>query len=193
VEEILAPQVDWRDHVRMIMTGIFGARGETWAKLDRRSAALYGLAIDMDPNPFCLKPGRKGYGADTVVVCRDTSGSISAEEESAYMGEIGGILADVRPRRVLLIDCDARVQRVQELASLEEAGDEKVRETLGHGGTSFIPPFVWCEENHVKPEAFIYLTDGHGPHLDTPPEYPVVWVMTTDQTPPFGETIRLKV
>lgn len=195
VEEILAPQVEWRDHVRMLMTGMFGAKGETWAKLDRRSAALYGLGMKLgSDNPFFLKPGRKGYGADTVIVARDTSGSIGDEEESAYMGEIGGILADVRPRRVILLDCDTRICQVQELYCLEEASDEKVRTTLGHGGTDLRKIFDWVRDNDHKPECLIVLTDCQTPWPNENPGYPTVVVATTDAaSPAWAERVRLKV
>jgi predicted metal-dependent peptidase len=192
VNEILDPQVDWRDHIRMQMMGIFGSRGETWKKLDRRSVAMFGLAIDLPDNPFMIRPGRKGYGADCVVVARDTSGSMSTAEEAAAIAEIGGILADVRPRRVIVIDCDARVAQVQELETFEDATDERMQRTLGHGGTSFIPPFEYLEEHNIRPECLVYCTDMQGP-FPADPGYPTIWCATTDAVAPFGETIRIKI
>ena len=38
----------------------------------------------------------------------------------------------------------------------------------------------------------VFFTDGYGSFGDDP-GLPVLWVMTTDVEPPFGETIRVNV
>jgi predicted metal-dependent peptidase len=184
VDELLQPQVDWRDHIRLVMTGIFGSRGETWTRPNRRRLVL---------NPLVILPGRRGNGADTVVVARDTSGSVSAAELAAYTAEIAGILADVRPKRVVLIDCDAAIQQVQDLHSLDDAADAHARGAKGGGGTSFVPVFDWIAKNlDREPDALVYCTDMMGSFPSEAPSYPVVWAATTDHKAKFGDHIRLK-
>ena len=184
INAILEPQVDWRDHIRLLMTGIFGARGETWDKPNRRRLAL---------NPIVILPGKRGYGAELVVVARDTSGSVTEDELAAYMAEVNGILADVRPRRVVLIDCDAAVQQVQDLYTLDDAEQARLNGAKGGGGTSFCPVFDHIEQHDLKPEAVIYCTDMHGRFPTVAPPYPVIWAATTDVAAPWGDVVRVKV
>lgn len=189
IDEILEPQVDWREHVRMLLTGHMGANRETWDSLNRRYAALGALAS----NPVPQFPGRKGFGADTVAVVLDNSGSIEERELSAFFAEVGGVIQDVRPKRVVLIWCDAVIHQVDEARSLDELADIRVKGSKGGGGTSFIPPFEYLAKEDISPDALIYLTDLCGPFPAKPPAYPVVWAATTDQEVPWGDVVRIKV
>jgi predicted metal-dependent peptidase len=62
----------------------------------------------------------------------------------------------------------------------------------GGGGTSFTPPFNYLEEHNLNREIdfMVYFTDGWGSFPD-PPDYRTIWVMYQDETPPFGETVRV--
>jgi predicted metal-dependent peptidase len=191
VDEILEPQVSWREHIRMLVTGKVGARHETWDKLNRRRIAVSVNAISRG-DPFVVMPGRKGFGANDVAVVVDTSGSIGQKELDSFFAEIGGIMQDVRPKRIYVIWCDARVAGVDMVSSLDELGHIKAN-PKGGGGTDFRPPFIWLEENQVRPECLIYLTDGYGPFPDQAPGYPAIWCMITDVDPPWGEVVRIKV
>ena len=189
VDEIMDPQVDWRDHVRMLMAGHLGANRETWDTLNRRYAALGALAS----TPVAQLPGRRGYGADTVAVVVDNSGSIGEKELSAFFAEVGGVLADVKPKRVVLIWCDAAVQQVDEARSLDELSDIRVKGSPGGGGTDFRPPFGYLEKEGIVPESLIYITDLYGSFPDKAPAYPVVWCASTDVEVPWGDVVRIKV
>jgi predicted metal-dependent peptidase len=181
VEEIINPQVNWREHIRMILTGKLGSRRETWLNPNRRRLVL---------NPIVYMPGKKGHGAELVAVWIDNSGSIGKAEYNAFFSEIGGILVDVKPKRLLVGWCDAVVRRTEWASSLEEFWDHAYKPTPGGGGTSFVPPFQWMKANDVEPETVVYLTDGYGP-FGPRPGCDVVWCMTTDVTAPWGETVRI--
>jgi predicted metal-dependent peptidase len=140
-----------------------------------------------------IMPGRKGHGCGVVAVGVDTSGSITPKEISAYMAEVGAILADVRPQGVVLFECDAAVQRVSEANTLDELEVIMARGVSGGGGTAFTPVFDEINKRGLKPEALIYCTDMYGSFPDTPPNYPVIWAATTDVRAPFGDVVRLKV
>jgi predicted metal-dependent peptidase len=73
VEEILEPQVSWRDKLRLTVTGIVGARKEDWSRVNRRRIVT---------QPIIYLPGKKGHGANTVVVAMDTSGSIYSDAKA---------------------------------------------------------------------------------------------------------------
>lgn len=184
VEEILDPQVAWTDHIRMLLAGKIGARGETWNKPNRRRLAL---------NPIVIMPGRRGYGADTVVVAVDTSGSIGDRELNAFMAEVGGILNDCKPRRIIVLGCDARITSEEEVSTLDEVCELAGKGLGGGGGTSFVPVFEFCEEQNIRPETLVYLTDGYGTFPESKPAYPVIWAMTTTVDPPWGEIVQVKV
>ncbi len=186
VDEILQPQVDWTEHVRMLLTGRMGSRRETWDRPNRRRLAL---------NPIIVMPGRRGYGAELVVVALDTSGSIYAAPRAlaAFFAEVGGVLDDVRPRRVILIECDAKVQRVQEAGSIGELEHARTQGVKGGGGTRFEPVFEHLAAENLVPETLVYLTDLQGSFPDEAPGYPVVWCSIEKGTAPFGDVVTIEV
>lgn len=184
VDDVMQPQVDWREHVRALLTGHMGSRRETWDRPNRRRLVL---------NPMIVMPGRRGYGAHTVACVIDNSGSIGEKELSAFFSEVGGVLADVRPKRVVLIWCDAAVQQVDTASSLDELQDIRVKGSPGGGGTSFIPPFEYLANEGITPETLIYITDMYGSFPAEPPPYPVVWCASTEQPAPWGDVVRIKV
>lgn len=189
VDEILAPQISWREHLRLLLVGRIGSRRESWERPNRRRLAL-GRG---DPVKTVVLPGRKGTGADNLAVVLDSSGSIYCDPKllSMFFAELGGIAADCRPRKIWVIHCDAEVQRVDEVRSLLEVEDVRVKGTVGGGGTSFIPPFLWLKEQGIVPDTLVYLTDGYGAFGEAP-SYPVIWAMNTDVEAPFGEVVRIK-
>ena len=105
VDAILEPQVDWKDHIRMVLTGKIGRRRESWDTPNRRRIVL---------NPAIYLPGRRGHGANDVTVVIDNSGSISETELTTFFSEATAILADCRPKLVRVIWCDWEVRRVEE-------------------------------------------------------------------------------
>ena len=183
VDELLTPQVDWRDHIRLLMTGKIGARGENWKRPNRRRLAL---------NPIVVLPGRRGYGCELVVVGVDTSGSIGEHELAVFLSEVSGILSDVKPHKIIVIGCDAAVSQVDEVSSLDEFEGLREKGIKGGGGTCFEPVFDYIEEHDLKPETVVYLTDLMGSFPDEAPAYPVVWAATTNLTPPWGDVVRIK-
>ena len=107
--EHLEPKVDWREKIEALFARKLGTGSYNWRSLDRRLVVRDIIA-----------PGRSGFGADTVIVGIDTSGSIGPKEVNMFLAEVGGILEDVRPRRVLVAWCDAKLHRVDEM---DEPGD----------------------------------------------------------------------
>ena len=183
IEGILEPQVEWREHIRMTVTGHIGARHETWTRPNRRRLAL---------NPQLILPGRRGYGAELVAIGIDTSGSIycSPKALEAFFTEVSGILADVRPRRIVVIECDAVVQRVSEISTLDEFEMLKDSGVKGGGGTNFRPVFAHLEKENMRPDTMIFFTDLAGV-FPADPGYPTVWATIVPGTAPFGQTVYI--
>lgn len=132
-------------------------------------------------------PSLKGEEIE-IAWCLDTSGSISTEEARIGLSELKGIL-DVFPRYVVhYFQVDSMVQDYRMLTP--DNPEDWTCEVKGRGGTSFIPVFEKIEEMDLKPSILIYFTDLEGPFPDTAPDYPVLWLTTTDaKEVPFGEKI----
>jgi predicted metal-dependent peptidase len=178
--EVLEPTAAWQDLIRAFFARKVGSGSYDWRKPDRR-------LIQRD----IYAPQRSGNGCGDVVVAVDTSGSIGQAELDQFMGEMRGILEDVRPMRMFVVMCDAKVQKVYELEEASELHDIKLH---GGGGTAFDPVFRWVDEEGVRPEALVYLTDGMGSFPKEPPPYPVVWGSTWASSQyPFGDVVDIPI
>lgn len=176
VNEITQGKVDWRAVLRRFMTD--SARDDySYARLNRRFASL-GIYL----------PGLYSEAMGEICAVIDTSGSISDEILSEFGAEIADIRSATRPTMTRLIYCDADVNHVDEF---DQSDDFKVT-PHGGGGTDFRPPFRWLQERDFEPRVLVYLTDGYGPFPAEPPNYPVLWLMTTDVIPPWGEVVRIE-
>jgi len=124
-----------------------------------------------------------------IAVVGDTSGSIDGPTFDVFGTEICAIAAETRPEMTYIISCDTRVKNWQEFPR----GDVVTPEFKGGGGTDFRPPFAELEKRGIEPACLVYLTDGYGTFPDSPPAYPVLWVMTTDVQPPWGQCLRIEI
>jgi predicted metal-dependent peptidase len=115
---------------------------------------------------------------------------MGAKEFDASFAEVADILTNCRPEKLFMLDCDTKVYNVHELSSYSDVYNEKP-EMRGGGGTSFIPVFEKVEELGLQPDILIYFTDGYGVFPSEKPNYPVLWVSTTDQAYPFGEVVKV--
>jgi predicted metal-dependent peptidase len=162
--DTLAPKVDWREHIKSLFARKVGSGTFDWSRPDRR-------LITRD----IYAPGRSGYGAGTVVVGIDTSGSVGSKELDMFMAEVSGILEDIRPKRLVMIWCDAKVHRIDECEDISDLNTIRHKGAPGGGGTSFIPVFDAINKEGLEPEALVYLTDGLGSFPNVAPSYPVIW------------------
>ena len=182
VEEMLKPQVNWKDRLRHIVTRIVSREATSWASPHRRRLVTQKIFF----------PSYTGFGAGTVVKVVDTSGSMGQAEFDASYAESAEILSTCRPQRLWLMSCDAKVHDVHELDANTDLYTYKP-ELRGGGGTNFIPAFEKVDELGIQPDCLIFFTDGYGTFPPVPPPYPVIWVMTTDVQPPFGDLVRVEL
>lgn len=182
VEEILNPKVNWADKLRHSMTRSFERQSSSWASPHRRRLVSQKVYY---PRPT-------GIGAGAVVWVSDTSGSMGQREYDAAVAEVADILSTCKPRDLWVLGCDSAVASVEHMdSSADLVANPPVME--GGGGTSFNPPFVWVEEEDIRPDILVYFTDGYGDWPDRQPDYPVVWIMTTDVVPPWGEYVKVEL
>lgn len=177
IDQILNPQVDWRETLRRFCTE---ENKDDYSWL-RPNKYFIGSGI-------CI-PSLYSQGMGEMVVAVDTSGSITKEVLDAFGSEVQAVRDAVQPRVTHIIYCDSKINHVEELGQY----DQVELKAYGGGGTSFCPPFELIEEQGWQPAAFVYLTDLYGNAPDAPPDYPVLWCCTTDQRAPWGETVRIEV
>ena len=182
--QILTPQVSWQEHIQTLFARKVGNGAYDWRRADRR------LITRDDP---VFAPGRSGHGAGTIVLGVDTSGSINGPTLDMFFAEMAGILEDLRPKRMVIVWCDARVNRVDEA---EDPGDLNViraKGAPGGDGTSFVPVFDEIQKLGLAPDALVYLTDGLGTFPSAAPSYPVIWgsIYLEADKYPFGDVVMI--
>jgi predicted metal-dependent peptidase len=180
LNNLLQPKLDWREHLRRFMTD-YDNSDYTWSRANRRHIAQ-GLYL----------PTAWNEGLGEVVVAIDTSASLSQDELTQFQGELNGILEDCPPKKLHLIQCDTRVNKVDEY---DKTDLPLMINVYGRGGTAFEPVFKEVEERGIQPECLVYLTDLYGDSDFDAPPYPTMWVTTEDGAPEpnFGEKLLLEV
>lgn len=181
LETVLEPKVDWQEKIRALFARKIGSGTFDWKRPDRRM-----ITRDI------YAPGRSGFGAGTVVVGIDTSGSIGPRELDMFMAEMSGILEDVKPKRLLIMWCDAKVHRVDECEEATDLTAIRAKGAPGGGGTAFEPVFNKIAAMDLQPEALVYLTDGLGSFPKKAPAYPVIWGNIYPSSKyPFGDVVDI--
>lgn len=177
LEEVGKPKVDWRAYLRRFVTER-SKNDYSWSRPQRRFLAQ-GLVL----------PGLYSESMGCMVAVSDDSGSVGDDMLKALSTEIDAIASACTPQRLMHISCDCEINHVGEFGP-----DEKfVMTSKGGGGTDFRPPFEYIKEQSVRPACLVYLTDGYGPFPETAPDYPVLWCMTTEVIPPWGEHVRIEL
>lgn len=175
VDDISAPKVPWKDQLRQF----FNIRQRDDFSWRRPKNALISQGLYL--------PSLDSVRMGPVVVAVDTSGSIDDPILKAFQSEVQAVIDECCPSRLVVIYCDAAVNKVKEY----QAGDIIELKAVGGGGTDFRPVFDYVQTADIEPCCLVYLTDllGQFPKPETVP-YPVLWgcVLKT-QVAPFGETI----
>lgn len=184
-DQILEPVVNWTDHIQAIFNRTVGNGTYDYRKPDRRM-----IVRDI------VIPGRSGFGAGTVAIGLDTSGSIYAIPKliERFLAEIVGILEDVRPRQVIIFQCDAVIHQVDVVTDVLDIEHLRKVGVKGGGGTSFKKPFQWLAKNDVQNlDCMLYLTDGDGDFPDEAPDCPVIWgdISGDASKYPWGEVVHI--
>jgi predicted metal-dependent peptidase len=95
---------------------------------------------------------------------------------------------ECNPSKIHVLYVDAEVQQHDEFDSADEV-EFKFR---SGGGTRMEAGFAWVQANNIEPDVVITLTDGYD-HFTKAPDFPVVWVVSSEQKPPYGMVIPFKV
>ena len=180
IEKLRRPELPWRDLLRQFVTSCYGG-SRRWLPPERRyvSRRLY-------------LPSYRDNRMNAVMAI-DTSGSTTGDLPQ-FFAELSSLLNSFGKYDLTVIQCDCDIQHVETFSEAKHFPRNYQWESFGHGGTSFVPPFNYVREQRLKPDIFIYLTDGFGDTPETKPRYPVLWVLTQDGHIPakWGRCIKLK-
>jgi predicted metal-dependent peptidase len=169
-------RVDWRECLRRCWSHSNPA-DYSWLKPNRRHI-WQGLYL----------PGVVREGVGEVVVAVDCSGSVSARQLSLFEAEIQSIVEGQRPELLRVLYFDTLVHKVD----IYQPGQPIKLAPVGGGGTDFRPCFAWIEENLVRPEMVVFLTDLDGVLPDDAPPYEVIWASTGAREAPFGVLVPMQ-
>jgi len=166
-------KVDWRDRFQRAFAATI-PNDYSWMRPNRRliHAGLY-------------LPGVSREGVGELVIAIDCSGSINERQLGQFAGEVNALIEEHRPEKVHLLYFDTLIHR----HDVYSCGEQVALMPVGGGGTEFAPVFEHIDQNGLNPHALVVLTDLYGPVPDREPHYPVIWVSTSSQVAPFGETI----
>lgn len=122
-----------------------------------------------------------------LLIAIDTSGSIEKKVVQQFLSEIQMIMHQISNVKIIMVECDAEIQRITEY---EYGENLNLRNYSGGGGTDFRPVFNLIEKLDI--DLLIYFTDGFGKYPDRIiREIPILWVITTDYEVPFGSAINI--
>ncbi len=180
ISKVMQPQVDWRRVLREFVA--------SKAKIDRTYERLARRFLGGEDE--LLMPSLGGEAIGDIVVAVDCSGSISSHELDPFAAEIASIHADTKPSKLHVVYFHHDVAG----ADTFEPDDTVEIKPRGSGGTAFSPIFKYINDNQLAPCATIVLTDLYCSDFGPVPDYPVLWVSTTDQNNvPWGKILRMKI
>jgi predicted metal-dependent peptidase len=187
INGILRPKVNWHRLLYLFMQDVV-KNDYTYLRPNRRYM-LEGI----------IMPSLYNHQIGKIVVALDTSDSISDKEIRQFLTEFVNLAKSLMVDELYFVTCDAKVHQFYRFKSYE-VNFERLRKIKGRGGTDFRPVFEKIKEEGIRPACLVYLTDGYGEYPQTPPPYPVLWVLTCDYRsalpdmykPPFGKCIYLK-
>ena len=185
IEEMLAPQVDWREQLRDFVKSVCTNKdASSWRRVNRRF-----LSGDV------YMPTMIGEKVGHIAIGRDTSGSMGELLANAA-AETRGIASEVNPEKIDLIDWDCSVEKheVYEGNAVTSVNANSMR---GGGGTDPRCMAAYLKGQAIKPECVVVLTDGYISDWGTEDEWqgvPVLWAIVGDNkvVAPIGKTIHVK-
>jgi len=183
LEELLQPQVDWREQLReFVQTMCAGNDYSTWRKPNRRYVGM---------NYYL--PSGVSESMGELVIAVDTSASVGRRELQMFLSEVAAVCEVAKPERLRVLYWDTEVCAA-ELYEQDELSDVvKSTKPAGGGGTDVRCVSEYLTENNVKAQAVLVLTDGylHGGWGDW--HMPTMWCLVNNATTtsPVGKTVHI--
>lgn len=182
VKHITAPQLSWKDELRMDI--------QSTVKFDytfytpSKKGMQYGVVL----------PGMKRDEALDICVAIDTSGSIDEKTLNVFFSEIQGIMDQYDDYQIRVWSFDAEVHK-EEIFRSDEGGDITTYVPAGGGGTLFEANWDYMKKHDIMPKVLVIFTDmypnagwGDEDYCDN-----VIFVgyRSNGRVAPFGKTITI--
>jgi len=183
LNELLQPQVDWREVLReFVQSTCTGHDYSTWARPNRRFIAA---------NVYL--PSTISERVDELVIAIDTSASISQRDVTTFLSEVKSICDVVRPETVRVLYWDTSVCGDEVYNGAEV--DDMVASTKprGGGGTRIECVTKHMQAESITPQAVVVFTDGYlGGDWGTW-SCPVLWCLLNNKrsVPDNGKLLRI--
>jgi hypothetical protein len=160
IEGMYKTATDWKRALKKIVGNCINTQETRQAfAAKNRLAALGEIRRTAKDKYDCL---------DYMLVCIDSSGSMSDDQLKMCLSETYKVAHDKKPLKLIVVQCDTKIQWMKEYKNLEELKKDTVHATVhGRGGTDFKP--VWDMLNNdpkfkrVHPELVMFFTDGYCP------------------------------
>lgn len=184
LQDLLEPQVNWREVLRDFVTDTCsGSDYSSYNKLNRRWVHL-GVAM----------PSGVTERVNELVVLADMSGSIGQREQTIMLTEVAEVCKTVHPNKLRILYWDTAVRRdeVYEMDQIEDF--MKSTKPAGGGGTDIEPVARYMQEHGINPDAAIILTDGYLFGSWGQWACPTLWCILDNKSakPPVGKTVHIK-
>ena len=184
LDELLQPQVDWREVLReFIQNTCAGNDYSTYARPNRR---LMSQGIIM-PSGISEQVGE-------LVIAIDTSGSIGQRELTAFLSEVKGVCDTVKPDKLRLLYWGSSVVGDEAYDMHELDNLAKSTKPMGGGGTDVNCVTQYMTDEGIKPQACIVLTDGYLYSGWGDWTCPVLWAILDNKgaVPDEGKAVHIK-
>jgi len=183
--ELLKVQVDWREVLREFITSTCtGSDYSTWKRPNRRYVA----------GGYHM-PSGISESVDSLHISGDASGSnIGQREQSVILTEASTAVATVKPDVVHMTYWDTKITRHEKYEGDEILKFAESTRPTGGGGTDVVCVPKFLQEQGIKPQASVVITDGYlGGDWGTW-GHPVLWVIIDNPKckPPFGKFVHVK-
>jgi predicted metal-dependent peptidase len=195
INKLLAPpQINWKQLLRKLLGTIPVPYRSTRRRLNRRQPYRTDLS------------GRLPRRIVNIVVCIDTSGSMSDDDLAYCLNEVFNIAKEHKGTKITIVECDAEIGKVYQAKTMKEVQVQM----SGRGGTSYVPAidFINGEEPYkskypnlsgkFRDALMVYFTDGYGDSdIPKPKTFRNLWVVLNDEKnlslkDPYGEVKSLK-
>ncbi len=184
LKEVNREKYDYRSFLRRFMV-----MGEVMSVNDDEfDYVFYTYGLKLFKNMPLIEPleYKETKRIKDFVIAIDTSGSVSGELVQQFMQKTYNIMVQeetfFKKINVHIVQCDASVQHIEKVTSMEEF--ERYIQNIqlfGFGGTDFRPVFHYVDELIEKKQfdnlrGLIYFTDGYGSFPEKKPAYETAFV-----------------
>lgn len=173
IESLLKPQLPWQTILQRFLNKV-KKTDYTFKSPSKRFFPKYYL------------PSLKNQASMDLSIAIDTSGSVSDEEFHFFISEVAGILKQINPEKISIIQFDTKIHSVAIVKNIRELEKLKFK---GRGGTNIREVIDWANNN--KPDVMLVFSDGYFAKPNQKTKVPWVWLIHDNKkfNPEFGKAI----